>query len=787
MPVSSNLSTTKRVGRSRRRPPFCLLPSVFCLLSPTFCLLSPVLLLLIAASTAAADSAGAATLRGQVVDVSGQAVARAVVVARSAAGHTNETLTDGGGRFEWTTLEAGTYEVQAFFEGFRGDITPITVTAGAVREATLVLRPAAITETLVVSASYVETPLSRAPGSITIMTGGDLQARQFVTAAAALAMAPGAIVTPSGGPGGVTSLFSRGGESDFTLVMVDGIKLNGFGGGFDFGHLTTAGLDRLEQARGPQSALAGADAIGGVIHLRTALGGRPSVTASFETGGYGTNRSVVGTTGSAGTVSWGAHLDRWTSAGWTDEAPGSNAVVANDDYAATNLAIAATWQAGARTALRADVRTGTNERGYPGPFGTNPIGAYPGIDLVSRGTNHLAVGSLSLTHEWNAETAFRVQGTWGDQRADFVSPWGSSLGRTQRLTGLVQFDRALSPSLAVSAGIDTHAEQADSTYVVGLDGQRTPIRRRSLGYFGELRFRRQDRLFVTGGLRIENIRRSALDADPSGFPPRPALAAEHVLSPNPRLAFTHYLRTSNDSGGNWSRIHAAAGTGIRVPDPFEIAFTDNAALKPERSRSVDAGIEQALGGGLVVVGATTFFNRYDDLIVAIGGDLGGFSRYRTDNISNARSRGLELTTSLRLRRAFDVRVSYTWLDTEVLAVDDSDGVAPPPFRVGDPLIRRPRHQASVDLLWTHGPLTAFFRAGGRGSVLDVEPNWGAFGGLFTAPGFVVADAGCAWRLGRSLELLVRSENLFDREYEAAFGYPAPRRAFMVGVRVAAGR
>ena len=72
-------------------------------------------------------------------------------------------------------------------------------------------------------------------------------------------------------------------------------------------------------------------------------------------------------------------------------------------------------------------------------------------------------------------------------------------------------------------------------------------------------------------------------------------------------------------------------------------------------------------------------------------------------------------------------------------------------------------------------------------MLDVEPNWGASGGLFQAPGFGVADAGVAIRAGRHADVLVRADNLFDRQYEAVFGFPAPRRSFTVGVRVAAGR
>ena len=120
--------------------------------------------------------------------------------------------------------------------------------------------------------------------------------------------------------------------------------------------------------------------------------------------------------------------------------------------------------------------------------------------------------------------------------------------------------------------------------------------------------------------------------------PRPPFPAESDVSANPRLAVAWYLGPATP---NATKLRASAGTGIRPPDAFEIAFTDNPSLKPERSRSFDAGIDQPFADGRVLVQATSFHNTYDDLIVAVG-PFDGSSRYRTDNISNARAQGLEL-------------------------------------------------------------------------------------------------------------------------------------------------
>ena len=123
----------------------------------------------------------------------------------------------------------------------------------------------------------------------------------------------------------------------------------------------------------------------------------------------------------------------------------------------------------------------------------------------------------------------------------------------------------------------------------------------------------------------------------------------------------------------------------------------------------------------------------------------------------------------------------------MLSVDGLAATAPPPFKVGDALIRRPRHQGAVDLTWGRGRVTAFGELTSRSQVLDVEPNYGAFGGLFFAPGYTVANAGASLRVTNQLAVYARVLNLADRAYEETLGYPALRRSAIVGLRVAAGR
>jgi outer membrane cobalamin receptor len=751
---------------------------------------SPLLLLVVAVLWALAptlSAAGPASVQGRVIDPAGQPVAGAAVTLRAPSGAARSARTAPDGSFAFTELAPGSYDVIVSADGFRAE--PARVTAGADESAAVVvpLRLAALTDSVVVSASYVDVPTSEATSNVLAITRREIADRQFVTVADALRLVPGMTIAPTGGLGSVTSLFPRGGESDYTLVLVDGVKQNSVGGGFDFGHLTTFGLKQIEVVRGPQSAVFGSDAIGGVVQLRSAIGGRPAARGLIEAGSFGTTRLAVGSTGTRGAFDWGVSLERASSDGWTDVAPGSADLVTNDDYRASDLALAANWRAGSRSTLRIDARVGTNDRGNPGPFGSNPVGAYGGIDRVSRGTNDTGTGSVLFTHEWNPQTALRVQTTYADLQSHFTSAWGDSNARSRRVTAQAQVDRSFATAFSATAGAAFETERADSTYITGARSQQIPIGRRIGSAFAEVRWRAVSRIFVTGGVRASAVTRGAIEADPYAWTPRPLLPEDQLASVNPRAAVSYYVRTSDDARGNWSRVHASAGTGIRPPDAFEIAYTDNPALKPERSQSVDGGFEQALAGGLVVVDATAFLNHYDDLIVAVGRSLQDFSRYRTDNISNARARGVETSAAIRTRHGLEARVTYTFLDTEVLAVDGSAGAAPPPFVPGDPLVRRPRHQAGIDLVWNISRATFTARAGGRSSVLDVEPNWGASGGLFYTPGFAVADIGGAFHVTPTIDVTARAENLFDRRYETVLGYPAPRRSFTVGVRLATGR
>ncbi len=762
------------------------------------CLLACTWFLVFTLATArAADADG---LRGRVVDPHQRPVAGADVIVLRGPVVVTSVRTAADGQYGPVTLPAGAYEVVAGAPGLRSSKQTVRITAGRVTELAITLTLAAIGESVVVSAAQVETTRSLVSDAVTVVDRALMDQLQIVSAADALRLVPGFHLVTTGGAGGVGSIFPRGGESDYTLVLVDGVVQNVFGGGFDAAHLSTSDLDRLEVVRGPQSALYGGGAIGGIIHAVTRHGGPLRAHAAIETGGYGTTSVSGAASGSHGAWMWSGGLDWLRTDGDTREYASVGGPVANADYERTAGSGSLAWSDGPARRVRVDVRKGHNDRGIPGAYGSDPMGFFGGLDLIARGENDLTSAGASAFFRQGHSLSHRLQLTWADYHGQFPDAFGGSEDETRRLTARYQLD--LEQRLPLSAGWEIQREQADNTFVTGRTFQLIPIKRLVSGWFVEARPVIAGQVFLNLGARLERIARETLEGD--AFGSRPTFdAVDVVWSFNPKASVAWIVRGRNTDAAaarllGWTRIRAGAGTGIKPPTTFEIAFTDNPSLKPERSRSLDVGVEQAIAGGTAVLDATWFHNSYDDLIVSVTTALRaqGVSTHRTDNISNARARGLEFGVTWRPHTTLAIRGGWTRLDTAVLGLDRAETDAPLPYVVGDRLIRRPPQQGSAAITWTTPRAGAFLMVNGRGSMLDLEPNFGAgacFGlpascrAIFENPGYATTAIGASLRFGPTLEVFGRVANLFDRAYEEALGFPALGRSASVGIRVTGSR
>ncbi|MGH9175228.1 MAG: TonB-dependent receptor, partial [Vicinamibacterales bacterium] len=437
----------------------------------------------------------------------------ATVIGIGVASVPDSALSDDAGRFVIEGLAAGQYDFSASAPGLLGDARGIAVRDGATSSVDITMRVSAVTETLVVSASQIDQPLSRTADSVTVITGQELTARQVTSLGQALATVPGFTVARSGGPGTLTSLFPRGGESDYTLILVDGVRTNAFGGGLDLSQVPIADVERIEVVRGPQSAIHGADAIGGVVQVITRQGGPPAAHAQIEGGSRATRRMLASTTGEIDRWRWQAGGDYFQDDGFTGTTPVSPGRVpervSNDDARERQGWAGAGWRAERGTDLQGTFRYVDTDRGAPGPYGSDPANRFDGVDRISRGTTERMSVGLRVVHPWTGPSSRvrqRVDVDVADYDLLFVSAFGPSESETRRVHGRVQTDAALDAGFGVSGGAEWLSEGARSTFIT--DGAQTiPVDRRVIGAFGEARWNAHERVSVQAGLRVEHITR----------------------------------------------------------------------------------------------------------------------------------------------------------------------------------------------------------------------------------------------------------------------------------------
>ncbi len=177
---------------------------------------------------------------------------------------------------------------------------------------TVVLKP------VVVTATRVPVPADAVTAAVTVIKGETLRKRGIRTVAEALRETLGANVVESNGAGSQTSLFLRGGESDYVKVLLDGVSLNQPGGAYTFAHLTTDDVERIEIVRGPVSVLYGSDAVAGVVQIftRTGVGGVvPRVDLEAGGGSYGESRFGATVTGGTTRFAYSLGASRFASDG----------------------------------------------------------------------------------------------------------------------------------------------------------------------------------------------------------------------------------------------------------------------------------------------------------------------------------------------------------------------------------------------------------------------------------------------------------------------------------------
>ena len=604
-------------------------------------------------------------------------------------------------------------------------------------------------DAIIVSANRTQQSTSEVAQSVTVITLDDITTRQSIAVTDLLRTVPGVTITRNGGIGTTTSVNIRGAESDQTLALIDGVKLNDPstpGGGFNFGNLLTGNIERIEVVRGSQSVLWGSQAIGGVVNIVTrAPTEKLSINASGEYGSHDSASVVGNVSGKFGPVSasLGAVYLRTDGFSSFNETRGGQE---RDGY--RNFGANAKFNIALSDAISVDLRGWYSDGkvgfdGFPAPtfsFGDTPefartkeLVAYAGLNaalLDGRFNNRIAY-TLTDTHRQNVDL------TGGTTFETF-----NAKGKNERF----EYQGIVDVTEAVSATFGAETEKASfrtSSYGEPFSTANARIN----SFYGQLSAKPVAGLTLSAGVRND---------DHDTFGGKTTFSANAVFTPN--------------EGS--TTLRASYGEGFKTPSLFQL-FSDygNTALKPESSKGWDAGITQKLLDGKIELGATWFHRDTRNLINFISCTvLTGICANRPfgtyDNVGRARAQGLEFALTLKPVDALRVQANYGYVD----AINKATGLD---------LVRRPRHSvnASIDYDWAFGLKTG-------ATVTHVGSSFDNAANTRKLDGYVLVDLRAAFPVTHNIELYGRIENLFNEQYETTYRYGTPRRAAYAGVRLA---
>jgi outer membrane cobalamin receptor len=702
----------------------------------------------------------AETYQGKVVDPSGAAIAAADVAAVNRLGVVARAATDSTGAFQITLNETSGVNLLVTAPGFE------TKTVSLTDAAAITLKIAPQNDSVTVAGTAMDIPLSEQGSSASVISREEIAQRNEAQAIDLIRYLPGLSVTTTGSRGGVTSLLIRGGDDDFDLVQIDGVPINWFGS-FppDFSPIPTDFIDHIEVVRGAQSAVYGSYANSGVVNFVTRQPDEKlTLDALAEGGSHDERRFALGGSGTMDGFGMGLYLSE------IDD----NGPVPNSGYQDRNV-YASIMRNFGQQSFAANGSFNASYTGTPGPYGSDPEHLYTGLDLVSNNRFNRSEYGVHYQIDLTPRIREELFGNIFWNNSFYVSPFGDSFENDYR--GQLEERTVVNVSSFYTAafGYVFSREEVKNTYFTDTNSVLTPIQRNAQGIYWENRFKFGKRLFLNLGARADIIQTGLIPADAENIPPRPAFPANTITRINPKAAIAYAVREGTS-------VHTSGGTGIRPPDGFDLAFTNNPNLRPERTATFDAGVEQRLFRNRVSLDATYFYNRYYDLIVSLGGSLTHLSSYYSANLSNSRAEGGEFSVRVRPARWISLSGSYTLLDSEILSLNGSTGLAQLYFQVGQPLLRRPRNSGTMVVTFSRGRISADVTGYFRGTVLDVEPNYGASAGLFYNPGFANFGVNVNYALRHSVTLYGSLRNALNSHYEEAFGFPSPFLNFVSGVK-----
>jgi iron complex outermembrane receptor protein/vitamin B12 transporter len=597
-------------------------------------------------------------------------------------------------------------------------------------------------EDVLVTGTY--SPANALTSAVSVLDEQQIRALNKRTVAGLLKTLPGVLVEEQGGPGGLTAVSIRGGEANFTLVLLDGVALNDptnfRGGGFDFADLSTALVERVEVVRGAQSAIYGSDALAGVINIITRRPPEGHVQQLYvEAGEDDFSDLSFSAQGRAGSLEYTAEL--------ASRDDGEPVEGSERDSDRANLRLG--WQAAANHRLSASYHYLDGDRSsYPEQSGGPEYALHDDLDTSDYKNQVWSLGwRAKVNNYWYSD----IRASRMKREEDYSSPGIDPYFEVPPNGADTDYERddlqwvntlQLGDNYRINLGADYRDEEGDSEGYLEFFGFQVPtdfeLDRSSTGVFADVAVTAIDDLLLQAALRYD---------DPDGYDSETSLnlGAGYTLTPQLTLS-------------------ANRGEGFKLPSFFALghALVGNPDLKPEKATSWDLGLRWDAAAQLRLE-LTYFFNDFEDLV-----DFDEES-FRNVNRSEVETSGVEVQASWQPMESLNLSAQATYTDLDVknentVLTGRPDWTA---GLVGEWAIFR-NWSTVLDYHWT-GEQYAASRHTGE----EVTGKLDDFHSL---------DWVLRWQPRDFVQVQLSVDNLLDEDYENAVGFPGSGRAARIGVR-----
>jgi len=594
-------------------------------------------------------------------------------------------------------------------------------------------------------------PVDRATAAVTIVDRETIESHDVVSVSQLLNFVPGINVASTGPRGGFATAQTRGGDPNYTQILIDGVPLNDMtdqvGGSVNVNSLSTAFIERIEVVRGPLSSSMGSTGLAGAINIITKRGSTDSPELLFGLAA-GNHNTIVG---SAALARGNEERDYFVGVTWEEEEDAIDAPGAHDSFEQWTVQGNARYELGSGAELRVSGRLAVWEaEDYPEVSGGPLLGSG---DLRFSEHEELSLGVEARFG--NPERQHRIQATAYRHDLERDSPFifnpgnpPSSVPRSIEDTSYTTWQLGWTApqwqfkSSRLNVGVDVRVDdgETDSSFPdIPLD-QSYRIDRTTVGAFVEYVIERGAVLFELGA-RVD---------DPEDF--------DTEISP--RAGVVVQLADGR------TRLRSSIGRSFKLPSFFALAVPvfGNPDLDAESVLGIDAGVEQSFPSAAINVSLTLFFNRFEDLVDFSDAAFGFI------NVPEVESRGAELGLDWRPCSRVLFRGNVTHVD-----FDDQ------PANV---LTQRPEWYGGAQLVWNVGKRTRWELDGQWVSeVFDFQVP---LGGTFPTQGYQLYGTAVNVDLVKGWALHARIDNLADKEYEPYIGFPGPGRSFRIGARYGSG-